>query len=129
MACQPFGKCEDAESSRSMISSMLSSLVNPSRTHLSPEGKQCNPLRVKELSNRLTTVAPRGSGPAFAVGTTPIPAITAGRSLFPRSHTPSSDRSSCDFPALAPRCKGGWWGLPRSSVRRLRGCDSRCLSV
>jgi hypothetical protein len=43
MACQPPGRCEDAESSRPMISSMLSSLVDPSRTHVSPEGKRCIP--------------------------------------------------------------------------------------
>jgi len=56
---------------------------------------------------------------------TPVPAITAGHSLFPRSHTPSSDKSPCGFPALAQRCSGGRWGLPRSSVRRQRGGDPR----
>lgn len=46
---------------------MLSSLVNPPQTHFSPEGR-CIPSGCLELSNRLTTVARRGSGPAFAAG-------------------------------------------------------------
>ena len=60
---------------------------------------------------------------------TPIPAITAGRSLFPPSHTPSPNRSPCGFPACAPKRAGGRWGLPRSLTRRQRGGYPRCLSV
>lgn len=47
--------------------------------------------------------------------------ITGNPSLFPQSHTPSSDRSPYGFPARAPRCAGGRWGLPRSLIYRRRG--------
>ncbi len=43
MDCQPFDTCEDAEPSLSMISSMLTSLVNPSRTRTSPRREACVP--------------------------------------------------------------------------------------
>ena len=36
--------------------------------HVCPEGKRASLQGLIELSNRLATVAPRGSGPAFAAG-------------------------------------------------------------
>lgn len=49
-----------------------------------------------------------------------MPPITGSRSLFPRSSTPSSNRSPCGFPARVPKHTGGQWGLPRSLTCRHR---------
>ncbi|MFZ7321196.1 hypothetical protein, partial [Comamonas jiangduensis] len=44
--------------------------------------------------------------------------ITGSHSLFPPSHTPSSNRSPYGFPAYALARTGGQWGLPRSLIYR-----------
>ena len=47
-----------------------------------------------------------------------MPPITGSPSLFPLSHTPSSNRSPYGFPAYALARIGGQWGLPRSLIYR-----------
>ncbi len=105
------------------------------RTHPCPEGLARSPLGIEELNNRLATVAPGGSGLAFATGHRPLSRPLQPSLRFLRHPIPphSTGRLAASLPARrsAPASSGAYH-VPRiADNRALRptACPGRaCLS-